>query len=307
MKSIKKNLIKNKKPKENNFYWIFFENLWKKFRKTNLFITFKKTMFLSCKISSKFFKFFRRKDPEYLLENKISGLKFRPLLIWKNINNFYKKKLFLKLFQQKNLERKKIKLKKNKIIKRNFLNIFIINDKKISTNMRNIFKNGSFEETTNEIKLFLDINLIKKTIFYNPVLVSFWLSYASTTNKIPDFWLSYFSSCFNSMIRFQNKNEKLKIKKEFGNFNFIKNSRKKDLEFINLFEKAEISTKAPFWVKNQVSGPRIVYENQERTIILERKNIPFSWRNRTYRKSLINYFSHYFNKNSKSVSLIFIG
>ncbi|ABW98089.1 hypothetical protein HAN_2g265 (nucleomorph) [Hemiselmis andersenii] len=269
------------------FYW----NSFYFFLKQNFvfFLSYRKKNFSfpKNKIKLKFLKFFKKIHQNSYFQLQIQGLKFKPFLSGKDIKKKNKKiqNRLIKIIQQKNIEGKEgffltgiFQFKKLSIL-------FLIKDKKISTRLKNFSTKNLFEETKNEIKLFLNINLIKSALNRKHNLGCGWLFYDKSQKK-ENFWFSYFSSCFNIMTRYQTINEKSNFKKEIKISDFSKNAKKKDFEFFQIFENKTLVKS----FKNIKDKLLILEGKSLRTLFHfdEKKNF-FAWRNRAYQRTFLNF------------------
>jgi hypothetical protein len=140
------------------------------------------------------FRFYQDLNP------KIFGLKFKPYLEKKR--NFKSNCLCINKFGQ--MMKEKINfffpytirfLGKGKAHK--FKEPTFLHTKEIC------FKNIYFEESADQIKVFLDTNLIKNSINKNTSIGCSWGSLKSSRPTNLMFWKNYFSSCYNFMTKFK--------------------------------------------------------------------------------------------------------
>lgn len=112
---------------------------------------------------------------------------------------------------------------------------------------KNCLKNVYFEESADQIKVFLDKNLIKISINKNSSIGGSWVSLKSSRQTNLMFWKNYYSSCYNFMTKFKISYE---IKK---NLKEIKKNEKKSISENIDFEFFQVSNDSKD-EKNNFSG-----------------------------------------------------
>jgi hypothetical protein len=287
------------------FFWIFHRNFLIELKKNIIFIEKQKFIKFSKNLRVKFFKIFKKKKTEFL-ENKIFGLKFKPFLFSRE--KLLKKKIsYFKIYQQKNLEKRRNKNSHEITLFRRFHTSLYIKDKKIQTSFSRISNKKIFEETANDLRFFLDIDLIKNTISRSPILICFWLFCGTSWDKTKDFWFYYFSSCFYSMIRYHKQSINVEFKRKYDNFDFFKICNEKDSEFIYFREeKFDFKTKCSLTFPSKTL---IEVETCEikKNMVSKQQKFSYAWRNRFINKNLFNFFSKKIKINKGFCYQMFFG
>ena len=93
------------------------------------------------------------------------------------------------------------------------------------------FKNTYFEESADQIKVFLDKNSIKNSINKNASIGGSWGSLKSSRQTNLMFWKNYYSSCYNFMTKFKISYEIKKNQNKMKRNEKKSNSENIDFEF----------------------------------------------------------------------------
>jgi len=287
------------------FFWIFYRNFLLKLKKDIILNDKENYIKFSKNLRAKFFKHFKKKTTDFM-ENKIYGLKFKPFLFSRN--KLLKKKVSsFKIYQQKILENRRNKNFHKIKLFRKFHASLHIKSKKIQTSFSKISNKKMFEETANDLRFFLDIELIKNIISRTPILISFWLFCGTSWDKTKDFWFRYFSSCFYSMIRYHKQSMNFEFRKKYDNFDFFKICDEKDSEFTYLGEKNfDFDSKhSSFFPNKTVIG--IDTRGIKKNMVSKQQKFSFAWRNRFINKNLINFFSRKIKIRQVFCNQMFLG
>jgi len=287
------------------FFWIFYRNFLVKLKKDIILNDKENCIKFSKNLRAKFFKHFKKKTTDFL-ENKIYGLKFKPFLFSRN-KLFKKKVSSFKIYQQKILESRRNKNFHKIKLFRKFHPSLYIKSKKIQTSFSKISNKKMFEETANDLRFFLDIELIKNIISRTPILISFWLFCGTSWDKTKDFWFRYFSSCFYSMIRYHKQSMNFEFRKKYDNFEFFKICDEKDSEFIYFGEKNfDFDSKYSSFFRNK-TVEAIDTRGIKKNMVSKQQKFSFAWRNRFINKNLINFFSRKIKIRQGFCNQMFLG
>jgi hypothetical protein len=155
----------------------------------------------------------------------------------------------------------------------------------------------SIEESVDEIKIYLDENLIQLAIKYNPFVGKCWLSIKSDSVNNKKFWHQFVDSCFNFMTGISFIQEK-PLSQEYIEAPLEKKLTKDhDFEsFRNYENKIKFFLTDDQLINHKVDFKRYetIYKTMENRNYLKK----IKWRNRIFTKKKYNFFKKLVSKKT---------
>mmetsp|Transcript_67671 Transcript_67671/g.102002 ORF Transcript_67671/g.102002 Transcript_67671/m.102002 type:complete len:293 (+) Transcript_67671:514-1392(+) len=257
--------------------------------------------------AGKIFGLFFKTRLEQSLGLKNCGLKFSPFLLKKFFSA--SRRAYIKKFQQVFFDQNLINRYHSKVPLLKYPEKGERIQNQIPKFSNNLKKNSilvNFEETADEIKVYLTPNLIKRCISKNFLLGRSWLTIKPSPRRNEEFWYSYISSCYNFMTKFQNSRESKWMTREINGEIFGPKNNNSDREFF----LAKLDSKKFTSINCRITEKQMHPIEEENIKKIRPGNNTFlgRWRSRTWdRKIILFHKNKILNKKNSFTIFLLIG